>query len=300
MNPIRPIRVLLIEDDEDDYLLARSHLSEIEHTTFDLEWAPSYAQGLDALVENRHDICLVDYCLGQHSGVDLLRATGGDFERMPIIVLTGQSDRVVDMEAMEAGAADYLEKSAVNSNLLERAIRYALAHNRLRRELRALSLFDELTGLHNRRGFLTLAEHEFKVAQRIKHEIVVFFVDLDGMKQINDNYGHAAGDEALIRTAELLRKTFRDSDILARLGGDEFAIVTSGARLDCPDAIIERLQTYIEADNVSGSYAYRLAMSVGAMRYDPSVCGSLQDLLAEADKMMYEKKQAKKRHQAVG
>ena len=101
----------------------------------------------------------------------------------------------------------------------------------LQSELSSLALTDELTGLYNRRGFICLSEVQLKLARRSGCDMVLFFIDVDGLKQINDSFGHSEGDNALIRTAEVLRMTFRESDVLARIGGDEFgalAIEASG------------------------------------------------------------------------
>ncbi|MBI3546614.1 MAG: diguanylate cyclase [Gammaproteobacteria bacterium] len=292
MNSPQLIKVLLIEDDEDDYLLTRNFLKEIAHAQFELEWVRDYASALEKILRNEHHVCLIDYRLGAHDGLELLRAA--PIHGMPKIFLTGQSDHAVDMEAMMCGAADYLVKGEITSSILERSIRYALERYRLQQELRDLSLQDELTGLHNRRGFVTLAEHELKLAQRMQREIFLFFLDLDGMKQINDNFGHAAGDEALTQTGALLRKTFRDSDIIARLGGDEFAILALGARVDDPEIIMARLQKNLHAINSSSARRYRLEISVGAVRYASDGSSSLPQMFTRADEIMYAKKQAKK------
>ena len=106
----RPIRVLLVEDDEDDYIMTRDLLSEIEGKTFALEWAATYEASLEAMSATTYDICLVDYRLGAKSGLDLLQEALRQGDHAPIIMLTGQDDRHVDIKAMQIGAADYLVK----------------------------------------------------------------------------------------------------------------------------------------------------------------------------------------------
>lgn len=124
------IRVLLVEDDEDDYILTESLLSEINTNSFDLDWVTTYDAALEALARDNHDVCLLDYRLGARTGLDLLRETQLNGSRPPIILLTGQGDREIDMLAMEAGAADYLVKNQLNANQLERSIRYAIQQKR--------------------------------------------------------------------------------------------------------------------------------------------------------------------------
>jgi PAS domain S-box-containing protein len=125
-----PIKVLLIEDDEDDYILTRSLFSEIHDQRFQVDWLKRWAEGLEAVVRNEHDVCLVDYRLGAQTGIDLLRAALERGCQMPIILLTGQGEHEVDLEAMKAGAADYLIKGRLDASLLERSIRYAIGRKR--------------------------------------------------------------------------------------------------------------------------------------------------------------------------
>jgi signal transduction histidine kinase len=129
------VRVLLVEDDPDDYLLIRVWLSDSEGTKFELDWVETYTAALEALARNRHDVCLLDYRLGRHNGLELLREARARGWMGPLILLTGQADRKVDLEALQAGAADYLVKGQINPALLERSIRYALERHQMHAEL---------------------------------------------------------------------------------------------------------------------------------------------------------------------
>jgi two-component system CheB/CheR fusion protein len=130
------VRVLLVEDDEDDYLLTRDLLAQIKSPCFALEWARTYAAGLAAMTGNRHDIYLLDYRLDGQTGLDLLRAATAGGSRGPAILLTGRDDHLVDVEAMQAGMADFLVKGALSAALLERSLRYALERSRAAAALR--------------------------------------------------------------------------------------------------------------------------------------------------------------------
>jgi two-component system, cell cycle sensor histidine kinase and response regulator CckA len=130
MTEVEQIRVLLVEDDEDDYILTRGLFNEVRGHRFQLEWFTSYALGLEAMVRNQHDVCLVDYRLGPRTGVELLRDAVQRGCQAPIILLTGSGQHQVDLEAMKAGAADYLVKSNLHADGLERSIRYALERKR--------------------------------------------------------------------------------------------------------------------------------------------------------------------------
>jgi two-component system, cell cycle sensor histidine kinase and response regulator CckA len=124
------IRVLLIEDDEDDYLLTKSLLSEIKGQSYDVHWSKNYPTGLAAAIRNEHDVCLVDYRLGAHDGIELMRNAVERGCTLPIILLTGQGEHEIDLQAMNAGASDYLVKRGLEAGLLERSIRYAIGRHR--------------------------------------------------------------------------------------------------------------------------------------------------------------------------
>ena len=153
--------------------------------------------------------------------------------------------------------------------------------------LRKLSLADELTGLYNRRGFFTLAEQQLKIANRIKKKILLLFADLDDLKWINDNLGHNEGDSALIEIANILEKTFRESDLIARIGGDEFAVLAGETEETNADIITTRLLDSLKNYNAERKRDYNLSVSIGISRYDPGYPCSIDKLLARADKLMY-------------
>lgn len=161
--------------------------------------------------------------------------------------------------------------------------------------IRALSITDELTGLHNRRGFLSLAEQQLKLADRNKRGLLLYFADLDGLKWINDTLGHEEGDKALLEAADVLKETFRTSDIIARLGGDEYAVLALDTNEANSEIFAARLQSLVEARNHQESRRYRLSISAGFSCYDPENPVSMDELIASADKLMYKQKQNKKR-----
>lgn len=124
------VKVLLIEDDEDDVVLTRALLREIETAHFETVWAPSFDEGLNKLCAGDFDVCLVDYRLGSHDGIELIGQAASHGCHVPIILLTGQGDHAIDMAAMNAGAADFLNKGQITSAMLERSIRYSIQHHK--------------------------------------------------------------------------------------------------------------------------------------------------------------------------
>jgi len=165
---------------------------------------------------------------------------------------------------------------------------------RYEEDIRIMSITDQLTGLYNRRGFMTLAEQQIKVAERNKEGLLLLFADLDDMKRINDTLGHKKGDEALVDAANIFKKVFRGSDIIARIGGDEFAVLALGASKDYPDVLGQRLQHCIDIHNARKKRGYDISMSVGMTYHDPEKPCTIDELMSRADDLMYEQKKIKR------
>lgn len=162
-------------------------------------------------------------------------------------------------------------------------------------ELEAMALTDQLTGLYNRRGFFTLATRELRRAQRSKESMLLFFADLDGLKAINDDFGHEEGDRILMAAAKILTQTFRTSDIISRIGGDEFAILVVDADESLMEKLLLRLYRLINNLNIRKLHKSKLAVSIGHTVYDPTNPVSLDELISLADQRMYKMKKVKHR-----
>jgi diguanylate cyclase (GGDEF)-like protein len=290
------VRVLLVDDDEDDYVLARDLLAEGFGQRFSVVWASSRAHGLARLTEGAFDVALLDYNLGNETGIDLLREVRARGCRTPVIMLTGQDDRATDLDAMHAGAADYLVKGRVTGDMLERAIRYARERHRLLEEISALSLEDALTGLHNRRAFMTMADQRLQLLERSGSLCLLIFADVDGLKAANDTIGHEAGDQLLIDAARALQAAFRRTDLVARIGGDEFVVLADGASEDDVQQVLAKVQQQIDARNGRAEPgAARLSISTGALCFSAGPTVRLNDLIAEADARMLACKNTRRR-----
>lgn len=176
--------------------------------------------------------------------------------------------------------------------ILGAAVWMARRINDLERDLRDMSITDELTGVLNRRGFNLLGEQALREAQRAEAPLTVLYFDLDGLKAANDTYGHDVGSQFLVDMAELLRANFRGADIVARVGGDEFAVVAHG---DSAKAALARVDMAAEALNQARTKPYDIRYSMGEASADPTGGESFAELVARADARMYAQKQAKKR-----
>ncbi|MBN3879514.1 MULTISPECIES: GGDEF domain-containing response regulator [unclassified Nostoc] len=271
---------------------------------------------LQAAYRHPPDLILLDINMPEMNGYEVCQQLKASktTDQIPIIFISG-FDQINDkVHAFELGGQDYITKPfeelevlmrVKNQLLIKQQRQQLLEQNqhledeiqerlKAEAEVRQLSLTDELTGLHNRRGFFWLANHQFKIARRTQIFCCLLFVDLDGLKQINDSLGHEIGDRIIIDTAQLLKKTFRESDIVARIGGDEFVVFVSTCSPENTDEFRPRLQVNIDRFNKEHNYSYQLSISIGATQCALNENVSLEQLLEEADKLMYEHKRAKR------
>ena len=166
-------------------------------------------------------------------------------------------------------------------------------------EIRKLAITDTMTGLYNRRGFIALAEQQIKSANRLFNTLVLFFIDVDGLKIVNDTMGHEEGDRLLINAAKILKQTFRESDIIARVGGDEFAVLADNKERTT-QIVLHRFSERIRIHNALPDRKYNISMSIGTTIYDPAIPCPLDDLISRADQKMYEQKKERSSREKAG
>lgn len=160
--------------------------------------------------------------------------------------------------------------------------------------LRNLSLTDGITGLNNRRGFMILATGLLKFARRVGYSLSLLYIDLDSLKQTNDTLGHTAGDALIVRFSNILVNTFRDSDIIGRLGGDEFVVLMADATKSDVESMRENLQRNVDAHNLQKDLP-AISFSMGVIRVLPDTGITMEELLSQADRAMYEHKMRRRR-----
>ena len=290
MRPTR-IRILHVEDNVGDVRLMREILAEeASSPEFEIVQVRRLAEAIERLSREHFDAVLLDLSLPDASGVETVYRTCTAVPHVPIVVLTGFDDEALAIRAVQGGAQDYLIKGRLDPASSMRSIRYAIERHRNQMELRSQSLRDDLTGLYNRRGFLLIAEQQLRSAQRDLADLLLVFADVDGLKEINDTYGHQEGDRALIATAKILRDTLRECDLVARLGGDEFTVLAVDTNGSGADTIMARLRKNLDAYNARTDRPYRLDLSVGVARTKPDHGHSVHALMAEADRALYREK----------
>ena len=287
----RSPRILLIDDDEDEFFLTQDYLSEIYGADLSLDWVPSIEGAMASFRDEAHDVYLLDYRLGECNGIDVIKEATALGVTAPFILLTGQDSRELDLQAMSAGAADYLVKGEITAPLLDRAIRYALERNRSETRLSYLAQFDQLTGMANRRLFKDHLERTIKKADRRQNAVAVLLLDLDRFKIINDTYGHEMGDRLLQAVAERIKYCVRGGDLIARLGGDEFAAVID----DCADPkiiahIASRILYALRKPFFLGNLKVNTSTSIGISVY-PYDVDDIEGLIKSSDAAMYKAKE---------
>ena len=238
--------------------------------------------GLEHLAAGGVDVVLVDAAASPEGAMDALVRSRIEAPDVPVVVLgTARSEEAGEL-ALKAGAQDWIVSEPLDGALLARVLRYAIERERLQSTLRQLALTDPLTGLYNRRGFLTLADHHLRLAPRTRG-LLVASADVPELKKINETLGREEGDRAILGAAEVLRDSFRASDVIARLGADDFAVLVVDAADSTEDVIPPRLRARVRRHHQEHPGAPRpLALSLGIARYDNAGPPVAADLLAKA------------------
>ncbi len=284
-------KVLIVDDEEIVRNFVASLFSKYGHNC---ETAKDGVEALEKIEKNFFDAMVIDIVMPQMDGITLLNKVIELYPDIPIMVMTGHAHEHPAESAIAAGAREFIKKPF---SVHEFIIRFdkMMRDRRAEEALQALLLTDELTGLYNRRRFFVLTEQCLRVAIRTKKRPLLHFIDMDNLKWMNDHYGHSEGDQALIHFAEILKKTFRESDIVARIGGDEFVVL-----VESPDEHSEipltRLYENLKEYNAKGFQQYTVSISVGTVRFDPEHPISIHELLSKADGLMYAQKRKKRKN----
>lgn len=286
--------ILLVEDNPDDALLTTEALNSTSQI-FDVCHVQRLSEAINTIQNSKYDLILLDLSLPDGFGLESYYKIRVASTGTPIIILTGNQDDRDAVETVQSGAQDYLIKDFSDPSILIRSVLFGIERHKHWQSIQELSLLDELTGLSNRRGFFSLGEQLLKMTKRSENQLFVLFFDLDNMKNINDTHGHAIGDEALLQTAQVLKNTFRESDVIARLGGDEFAVVAEVSNEYNKDKLLARFQSNVELTNRKLNKPFQLSVSTGIVQADHDTQESIEILLERADKLMYQDKCKKKK-----
>ena len=287
----KKIKILFIDREHGEYLLIADILSQVRHVEYQLTWCNQLEAALPKILSQDYDVVLLDYYWGGSSARDLLNAARVQACQTPIVVMTDEMETEVDREAIRAGASDYLIKGQIDCELLERTLRYAIERKLTEQHLARLAHYDPLTDIPNRILFRDRLEHAIRLAERDNTFFTLMFIDLNGFKQVNDNFGHDAGDAVIRICAERLSNCMRRSDSVARMGGDEFTLLLQNIENNTDVAhIAQKVIDSISIPSQIGGYEVVVGCSIGIAMY-PQAGRDADTLLKNADLAMYKAKQ---------
>jgi diguanylate cyclase (GGDEF)-like protein len=281
-------KILMIDDDRLQFRVTQANFAKFQGELYELEWSSTYEDGLAKILAGGYEACLLDYQLGPKDGLQLIREALAAGCRTPIVFLTAESSPQVDIEAMNAGALDYLVKGEITPRSLERSLRYALKLGETLEALRQLATRDQLTGLLNRREFDRIMAEEAERCRRFGQPLALVMVDIDHFKAVNDTHGHQAGDAVLREIAKTLTGQLRTVDRVARIGGEEFALVLMQTGRSAATEVAQRVVEAVAASPVvieSGA-SLRLTISAGVAVL-PDDVSWLELLIGAADRSLF-------------
>ncbi len=284
------IKVLYVEDDMDHAILIRELFEEIKNVHYKLTHVQQLNEALLELGNENYDIVLLDLSLPDEQGVGTVARVCEQAPDTPVVVMSATDDETMAKQALQKGGEEYLVKGKVNGHALSRILRYAIMRHKGRVELQSLSLVDDLTSLYNRRGFMLFAQQQLSLSVRAKRGMILFFIKLNGLKEIKDKSVHQSGDLALIETANILKEIFRDSDIVGRHAEDEYTAIAIESFDANNEIIITRLQDDLNSCNQQENRLYELSLSIGTAYYDTEELCSVEGLINRAEVSMYEQK----------
>ena len=210
----------------------------------------------------------------------------------PIVVLTEPGREGDGEAAVRAGAEEHLARDSIPSSLLPRILRYVIDQHRIRRELRELEVTDVLTGLPNLRGFLPVAEHHFRIADRARRPVVLLFVQLDEVEEVRTELGVVAAEELVLDAAQVILDGVRDADYPARVTDDTFCILLTGEGGGAEAVVLSRLVESIAVRGARGDRLRPLSLSIGSALYHPEHPASIEGIIETARRRMAEQRHA--------
>ena len=286
----KPIDLLLIEDNPGDLLLTKRMLEKAEHTHFHINHAGTLSNGIKRAVQGSIDVILSDLNLPDSPCIDTFFNLKLQVPDVPIVVLSGFDDEEASLKAVRDGAQDYLIKGKIDRYSLERSLLYAIERKKAEDIIKNLAYHDSLTGLPSR----TLFNDRFNMAiadsKRNNRKTALIMLDLDHFKYINDNFGHAAGDEVLKEVSAKLTGILRQTDTVCRMGGDEFALLIPEIKAkEMIDEVAQRILEVIGKPFTVHSVEETISGSLGIAIY-PDDGETLETLIKHADMAMYEVK----------
>jgi len=284
------VKVLLIDDSQAEAQLIQHTLAHVSNRQYNITVVAQREAAFLALKQD-FDVCLLDYQLAGYTGLELIQGLELHQLSGPVILITGHANDEIDNAALKCGVADFLSKAEANSSLLDRSIRYACSQYQDRKQLRKAARQDQITGLLNRQTFMPKLRELISTGDIDPSSIWLLYIDLDGFKSVNDNWGHDVGDRALRHCAKQLQHALEPDTLMARYGGDELVaaiICTSDTQIsETAETILDAMREplHVDAEDIV------ITTSIGIARASMSP-DNAQELVRLADYAMFSAKRS--------
>jgi len=289
--PAHTATVLMLEDDDFDAAVTTELLEKFCSSHFDVRRARGLKEAIHLLRRLDIGIVLVDLNVSDSQGLDTVREILLASPHSPVIVLSGDENLNTAVEALQLGAQDFLAKSQLDSESLQRAATFSIQRKAKEVDLNTKAYYDSLTGVANRALLHERWGRSLARSQRAKRNTGVILTDIDNFKAVNDSHGHEAGDKLLIHYSEVLTQAVRTTDMVARLGGDEFVIVLENVRgWGDIKVVTDQLASLQPMSLQYGKKEIMFSASMGAALSDPVDGEDLLTVLRRADGAMYKAK----------
>ena len=289
------MQILLVEDNLQDAILAQTYLEESPNSAPNVVHVMRLAEAIAALRTRKFDLILLDMNLPDSRNLETVRHILEAAPRTPVVITSGLEDEVAAVDAVQAGAQDYISKNDLNDRLLRRTVRCAIERKRTEMALEAKAYYDELTGLATRELLYSRWPGAMARAERDRSATGILVVDLDGFKAINDTHGHIVDDHLLRTAADRMTHAVRGSDTVARFGGDEFVVLLECVN-DLQDAktAAHKIKQSLVKPTVIGDLSIAMRASIGIAITDHVDFDGIEAAIHRADLEMYQQKQAAK------
>jgi len=288
------IDILYVEDDEKDaYLLCSSFKKEVP-LAYNITHTSTFSDALKQLEIKKFNAILLDLNLPDGKGLSGIDDIKDIYPDTPVVIITGHDDENTAIAALQKGAQEYIVKEHINNNIIKRVLQSSILRKKVEQNLKKKAYTDALTGLPNRISFEHTANKMIERAKRRKEKEALLFIDLNKFKEINDTYGHEAGNKVLIEVAERLKSALRKSDLIARYAGDEFICYLDSNRsqkINTPlcELIAQKIVHAVEKPFYFKNKKLEISLSIGIAIF-PDAGVDFETLLNNADKAMYKAK----------
>jgi diguanylate cyclase (GGDEF)-like protein len=289
INNDKPSQILIVDDSQLDLELLDHFMRENGYRTVT---AQTGAEALEFIQSNTPDLILLDMMMPIMDGISVceqLKVQEGT-HNIPVIFITALSDIQHKIEAFKVGGVDYIVKPFIQEEVLAR-VNVHLKLKKALEKLEEMSRTDPMTGIGNRRFAYEILAKQIEMVNREQSSFIVCYVDIDNLKTINDNHGHAAGDRLIKTVVDSLKGVIRSSDYLFRMGGDEFLIIFPKAKLDESEKLIERIRESLNKQTICGN---PIDFSFGLSEFNAGASLSIDELIKRADSRMFKAKKIKK------